>query len=303
MRYVYSLVRFVPDPARGEFVNLGAIVGSEESSEWESRQVENPKRARDIDESKSLEAVWAFLDDVGRQIDDFERSQETLLEPEVELSEEWLWKLHIDHRNLVQLSAPAPMRAESAEEAFERLFGELVVDPARRKNIRTRQLAIGALRNAYVKHDIKPLANLYQRVALETKRYSGERIDFAVTNGHVLQLAQAWSFQVPDQDRLAEQVRSWGWTVSDLRKDGGIVRPMRGPDLEVGRDVDVKVVFIAPAEDQDAPAFRDAENVFDTLGVRSLTVERADTVAARARRLLADAVPGALQLGTDEMPL
>ena len=50
MRYVYSLVRFVPDPARSEFVNLGAIVGSEEYSEWESRQVENPKRARDIDE-------------------------------------------------------------------------------------------------------------------------------------------------------------------------------------------------------------------------------------------------------------
>ena len=34
MRFVYSLVRFVPDPARGEFVNVGAIAGSEESSDW-----------------------------------------------------------------------------------------------------------------------------------------------------------------------------------------------------------------------------------------------------------------------------
>ena len=25
MRYLYSVVRFVPDPARGEFVNVGAI--------------------------------------------------------------------------------------------------------------------------------------------------------------------------------------------------------------------------------------------------------------------------------------
>ncbi len=45
MRYVYSLVRFVPDPARGEFVNVGAIAGSEDGAEWQIRQVENTVRA------------------------------------------------------------------------------------------------------------------------------------------------------------------------------------------------------------------------------------------------------------------
>ena len=28
MRYVYSVVRFVPDPIKGEFVNVGLIAGT-----------------------------------------------------------------------------------------------------------------------------------------------------------------------------------------------------------------------------------------------------------------------------------
>ena len=45
-KYIYSVLRFVPNPASGEFVNIGAIVGSDENGEWELRTVENAKRAR-----------------------------------------------------------------------------------------------------------------------------------------------------------------------------------------------------------------------------------------------------------------
>jgi len=121
MRFVYSLVRFVPDPARGEFVNIGTIAGSEESSEWQWRQIENPVQARAIDDRKSLEAVWAFLDRVGREMDDYERSQVSLFEPNVELSEAWLQQLYVAHRNVVQLTPPTPMVAASADEALDRV--------------------------------------------------------------------------------------------------------------------------------------------------------------------------------------
>src|SRR5487761_1117631 len=130
MRFVYSLIRFVPDPARGEFVNVGAIVGSEESSEWQSRQVDNLVRARAIDEHKSLDAVWSFLDRIGRQIDDYDRSQHTLFDSGPALSEDWLHQEFIEHRNVVQLSPPAPMVASSADEALDRIFDQMVIDPA-----------------------------------------------------------------------------------------------------------------------------------------------------------------------------
>ena len=49
MRYMYSVIRFVPDPIRGEFVNVGVLAGSDESSEWDLRMVESLKRAGDVD--------------------------------------------------------------------------------------------------------------------------------------------------------------------------------------------------------------------------------------------------------------
>jgi hypothetical protein len=128
MRYVYSVVRFVPDPGRGEFVNVGAIAGSEDASEWRLRQIGNPVRARRMDDRGSLEAVWAFLDRVGHDMDAYDRSQETLFESEVELSEAWLEQLFVEHRNVVQLSPPAPLVADSAEEALERVFDQLILE-------------------------------------------------------------------------------------------------------------------------------------------------------------------------------
>ncbi len=50
MTYWMSVVRFVPDPARGEFVNVGAIAGSDETEEWEVRAVANWRRAKLVDD-------------------------------------------------------------------------------------------------------------------------------------------------------------------------------------------------------------------------------------------------------------
>lgn len=286
MRYVYSVVRFVPDPARGEFVNVGAIVGSEEASEWQLRQVENPVRARAIDARKSLGAVWSFLDRIGREIDDFEREQATLFDARVELSETWLERLYTQHRNVVQLTAPTPMVASSADEALERIFEQMVVDPALRKHaFRKKHVALAAVRASYRHNFIQPGANLRERVALHTAHHS-ERLDFAVTNGRALQLAHTWSFEVPDQDQLAEQVKAWGWSMMDLKRGGGTVTFGDHGTLDVRRDVDVQVVYVPPRDDADAPAMRAAVDVFDNLGIRHGPLEMAESVGARARELL-----------------
>jgi hypothetical protein len=223
MRYVYSVIRFVPDPARGEFVNVGAIVGSEDSSEWQCRQIGNSVRARAIDERKTLEAVWAFLDRVGREMDEYERGQESLFEPAVELSEAWLQQLYVEHRNVVQLSSPTPMAAKNVDEALDRVFDQMVVEPTlRRHQFQKKNVALAAVRAAYRKYSVQKGVNLRERVALETAHHR-ERFDFAVTNGRTLQLAHTWSFQVPDQDQVAEQVKAWGWTVQDVQQGGGFV--------------------------------------------------------------------------------
>jgi hypothetical protein len=302
MRFVYSIVRFVPDPARGEFVNVGAIVGSEESSEWQYRQVENPARARALDERQTLDAVWSFLDRVGRQIDDYERAGETLFNPAVELSEEWIERLYRDHRNLVQLSPPSPMVASNADEAMDRIFEDLVVDPARRRHpFQKKHTALAAVRAAYRAHSVEKTKNLRERVSLETDNHR-ERFDFAVTNGKVVQLTHTWSFQVPDQDQLAEQVKAWGWTVRDVRRGGGHIASTTGQEWEVGADVDIEVVYVPPLSEQPAPSLRDALAVFSELGVEHHPIEGADSVGLRAHELLVDAVGGRIDLGSGQSP-
>src|SRR5215217_1471012 len=192
MRYVYSVVRFVPDPARGEFINVGAIVGSEESSEWQLRQVESPRRARFIDEHRTLPIVWSFLDSIGRAIDDYEAVVNGMLGPNVELSEDWLRALYIEHQNVVQLSQPTPMAAASAEEALEKVLQELIVDSAReRRGTQSKHTALAAVRRSYRENHIGK-KNVQERATLETQHNHRERVDFAVTNGRVVQLAHTW---------------------------------------------------------------------------------------------------------------
>jgi hypothetical protein len=296
VRFVYSVVRFVPDPARGEFVNVGAIVGSEESSEWDLQQISNPVRARAIDDHKALDGVWSFLDRVGRDIYEYEEATERLLESPVELSEAWLERLFINHRNIVQLSPPTPMVASSAGEALDRVFEQMIVDPAQRKyRFRKKHAALAAVRAAYRRHGVRERINLRERVAVRTESHS-ERFDFAVTNGHVLQLTQTWSFQVPDQESLAEQVKAWGWTVRDVQQHGGQATLPDGSRFDVTSEVDVEVVFVPPAEGQDAPAMKDAYSVFKELDVRQAPVEEADQVGRRASELLKRAGTGRLDL-------
>ncbi len=285
MRYIYSLIRFVPDPARGEFVNVGAIVGSEESSEWQVRQIENPKRARAIDENASLGAVWSFIDRVGVDVDNFEAATQSLFGPDVELTEDWLWQLHADHQNIVQLSAPVPMVAESADDALESVFDLMVLDPAVRKYSFTKKhTALAALRRAYDEFEIAKGRERRERVTLKTPHHEA-LFDFAVTNGQAVQLTQAWSFQVPDQATLAEQVKAWGWTVQEALHTGGRVLTPAG-EFDVRTDVDVEVVYVPALPARPAPAFVDAEHVFDELGVRAVSHDQAGDVARRARELL-----------------
>jgi hypothetical protein len=287
MKFVYSLIRYVPDPMRGEFVNVGAIAGSDESSEWEVRQVENPIRARQFDESGSLPAVFAFIDQLARSVDAFEDSitSPTLDEPEISLSEDWLTAVHSDHRNIVQLSPPLPLIADSATEALDRVFDELIVDPARRSGSQNKHPALAAARKAYGEAGLHINQDFFERVIIEAGQHR-QKLDFAVANGRVVQLAEAWSFQVADQERLADNIKSWGWTMKAVQEDGGVIH-VAERELEVPKEVDIAVVYVPPSADDTQPALADAKAVLDRLDATQLEVAGAQPLGEIAADLLA----------------
>jgi hypothetical protein len=214
-----------------------------------------------------------------------------LFGPEMRLSEAWLAELSRRHRNIVQLTPPTPLLAESAEEALDRVFDEMVIDPARlRFRFKRKHIALGSVRAAYRRVGISRDTHLQERVTLQASNYS-EPFDFAVTNRRVVQLVQTWSFQIPDQAQLAEEVKAFGWTVERLRDGGGVVATRAGLRFDVDRQVDIEATYIPPDENQVAAAFAEAIDVFRSCNVRQVPYLEADVIGRRARDLLGAVTP------------
>src|SRR5262245_364958 len=119
MKCVYSILRFVPEPVRGESVNVGLVVGSDEAAEWHLRTLSNMKRARAIDVNGRLRHVSSFVDDLGREIDHFNEAADEGLVAREPVSEHWLRQLWEESRNIVQLTRPTPIVAESVVAAAD----------------------------------------------------------------------------------------------------------------------------------------------------------------------------------------
>ena len=279
MTYFFSMLRFVPDPARGEFVNIGAIAGDEETQDWELRLISNLKRARSIDHASflphALEVAGEFQDRL---------ATEDLPAPE----QGWLtWPelrtLSGEMNNILQLTAPTPIEVQSAEGALDIVFEELVLDPAaRRYRFEKKFRAVSATRQAYRAAAV-PDEYVRQRVVVASGVFKTP-FDFAVQNGRAIQLVQCWSFQLPNQDELADQVKSWAWTMQELRRQGGLLRS-NVDAVPVPDNLDVGVVYIPP-RDGEASAFEEAQAAFHEVGATHVTPEHADELAQAAAAAL-----------------
>jgi hypothetical protein len=233
-----------------------------------------------------LPAVWDFINRIGRDIDVYERSisEPSFDDPPLQLNEEWLYTLCRNHRNIVQFSTPAPIAADSASQALDLVFSELIVDPARRGGHENKHSALAAVRRAYATAGLQKEEHFFERVLLQAGKHR-EKVDFAVTNGSALQLTQAWSFQVADQDVLAEYVKAWGWTIKVLQGEGGTVAA-GDRTFDVPQNVNVAVLFIPP-DDGPTKAFEDAQSVFKAVEATEISgTENAERLADIAAELL-----------------
>jgi len=276
MAFSFSLIRFVPDPAKGEFVNIGAIAGDDAAGDWELRQVSSLKRAKALDQRGALADAIAFV--AGLQ--DHIAALEELAPTAEQISADLLKRCSIEMQNIVQITAPAPVAADSADQALEMIFQQLVLDESPLTfSFEKKHRALGAARNAYKDHQVTGAVK--ERASVKSGVFDGT-FDFAVHNGHAVQLAQCWSFQLPNQTDLAEQVKSWSWVVHELRKSGGSVLVNGSDEVDIPNDLDIYSVVIPPRSDQASPAYEEAEAAFDEVGVHQVSPEEADQLGARA---------------------
>jgi hypothetical protein len=264
MTYFFSLLRFVPDPARGECVNIGAIAGDTEVADWELRVISNMKRARAIDSEGYLPTAMSFLAELQERLPGDEPDDEL-----VSFSLDDLHELSATMNNVVELTSPNPIVASDAQEALDTLWRDLLLDPEgseghRYKNARS---AVGATNRAYREAELPP-ESVARKVELASGRFTGE-FDFAVHNGEAVQVVKCFSFQRPNQVDLAQAVTSWAWLVHELRDHGGTVKPRAGEVVSAPKDLSVASVYVPPADGQDTTAFEQATDIFGEVDVEA----------------------------------
>jgi len=126
VKYLYSVIRFVPDPAIGERVNLGILVGSEDSNEWEICTVDDMSRAAELErsfETKVLPEVRDRLEHLAEELDTFTPDAGSGFVPD----EAWMRQLAYDNQNALQFDPPLPVLASSIDEALESLWNDLII--------------------------------------------------------------------------------------------------------------------------------------------------------------------------------
>jgi hypothetical protein len=280
MRYVYSVVRYVPNPASGEFVNIGVIAGSDETGDWSLRQAGNPRRARLFGPLESLNAVDAFMNDLGSKLDKFDLMQND------EVSEAWLGDLCRRYRNIVQLSTPAPVIANSAEEAVDFVFSQVIIDDPgagspTRDNV-TRLRLFSELKNGFRRSNIQ--GSLLREKAMILSAGFQTPMDFVVGDSAAVQLVHTWSFQIQSLSEVARDIKSWGFTLERLRERGGRVLGDRAADIRP--DTPVEVVYAPPLTNAQRDVFEEAKRVFGDIGVAPVPRDAIARVVGEAREQL-----------------
>jgi hypothetical protein len=114
-RYQYSVVRCVPEPRTGEFINVGAIVGSAEERDWDARAIQSFRRANKLCGPEQIGAATEFIAEVTQIFSKAKESSDPI-------PDSWLNEVWSEKRNVVQLSEPQVAVGESASEVLDFVF-------------------------------------------------------------------------------------------------------------------------------------------------------------------------------------
>ncbi len=285
MKFVYSILRFVPDPVRAEFVNIGAIAGCDGTLDWAMQTLSDYTRAKKLDaDSGALSIALTSLTDLSELFSD----QLDLEFVDFRPSREFLEKKARESRGCVQFSRPMPVIADSAQEALSIICPRFLVDTARvsRSKPQDRAFLQRQLRNAYARSGLTLKAHVAERVRVDTANFTGG-YDFLVRNGKAVQLAQTWSFLV-DPDQVVTKIKEWAWNLSDLRKSGGQVS-WGDNEISVRPDVPVEVLYVEPDSKPQVAAFEELVKTCKLLDVGVTPHQQADAIGTKAVKLLAAA--------------
>lgn len=237
MLYQTWLLRHVPDTARGEFRNIGVVVGRD-GGDWAMRTLEPGRRS----DGYALGAFRPSLDELRGLVSAFETPD--LLDEGI--SETRMDLLARHGNNALQFADPTPLVAQSAAEGADFVFEQLVARPSTPRSKASHELRadLGALlRRCAARHASDRVhENVQTRIG---RAGDTARFDYAYEGEDGVSFLHPWSFDLADLHALEERFRSWAFGVLRLRGNGGTIL-LNGGERAVPPDSPITLVHDTP---------------------------------------------------------
>lgn len=273
MTYFYWTLQWVPDVVRGEFVNIGVLVGEERGRDWAFRHVSSFQRANSIggDAGRAQSYLNALRDRVAK----------TMLPPSAmwearPLSFADVESTRAHQSNSLRLAPPRRVVAASAEAALELVYPLMVEEPPVSRRLRTRDRVVRTFRQELERS--LPLEDLtYAWDARATAGSQRGRFDVVLQNDERAQLGHAWSFQARDAAKTAESTAAWAWFIERFRTEGATILTAPKQALLLPRQTHVIVVHDEPTSDEQHANYRAALEAW-----RKLDIEARPTAEVRS---------------------
>lgn len=290
-RFTYSVIQITPKLSAGESVNVAIIAGNDQLGDWAMRRIQDDRRARRFCGIDALVAATEFMEEIEERIDAMsdrnvaEWLDASLGEPSASISEQLIDEFSTRRRGVVHLSPPTPVLADSAENALELLGPEFLVESVPRVFTRlTKKQVVAELRSVYETAGISS-DNLRQRPMLHVGNEKQFYFlgDFAIATDQVLQICNAWSFQIADLEAVNRNVQAWGWNMRALRDHGGV---MDAGQIAVPSDVEVQVIIAPDSNIESRRAQSAAELVFHEVNALVVPYNERQRVGESALKLV-----------------
>ncbi|WP_284990193.1 DUF3037 domain-containing protein [Arthrobacter sp. efr-133-TYG-120] len=257
MFYKYWIVRYVPNVVRGEFVNIGLLVGSDDA-EWAFREVASLRRANRLGGDPSIARYW--LRELERMVaasatvQEHDEHSSGLWVPsdsgEEQLSEGTMLRLSGRLNNAVQLSQAHTVVADSAQGGLEMLFDHLVSDPVPSHRTQFRTRITRTIEESFIRQLRGNQSASVQRRPLVHVGRSSRTADIALADNQVEQITKAWSFNLADPEKTQTEIEAWAYFMNSIQDRGGVLTAAGGAQLTVPSGVQFRVIYEEPTTPQ-----------------------------------------------------
>lgn len=264
----FFLLRYVPDPVRGEFVNVGVLLREAGKGAAQVRFTHDWARVRCADPDADLEMLEALEQEISRRLGEHREDMPDVMKT-----------LEDSLSNGLQMTGAKACLAESLPVELERLM-KMYVEPHKREPVSRlsgRQKVVRSMRGEFERAGVWGMMS--KRIAAAKYTHSGDslRLDCGYRPNGVIKMFHAVSL-----DGDIDLAKVLAFSMPQLREG---VQRVESAKLELTAIVE-PLRELRRAEEDDVAQYRFGVEAMESAAIRVLTTADLGRVAETARREL-----------------